>query len=104
MEEATSMVKVEAHPSSLKERGLKAKPPQIQNQGATEPIISMGPTVAQKSSKHKGIPLLNMITASENRWGDTPLHQRLQANFAWWTKNPPQEVVDIIREGIKPPW
>ena len=92
------------HPSSLKERGLKAKPPQIQNHGATEPIMSLGPTVAQKSPKDKGIPLLSMITASEKRWGDTPLHQRLQRNLSWWTKNAPQEVVDIIKEGIKPPW
>ena len=92
------------HPSSLKERGLKAKPPQIQNHGATEPIMSLGPTVAQKSLKDKGIPLLSMITASEKRWGDTPLHQRLQRNLSWWTKNAPQEVVDIIKEGIKPPW
>lgn len=105
MEEATSMEKGQAHhPSSLKERGLKAKPPQIQNHGATEPIMSLGPTVAQKSPKDKGIPLLCMITASEKRWGDTPLHQRLQRNLSWWTKNAPQEVVDIIKEGIKPPW
>ncbi len=70
------MEKDQAPPSSLKKRGWKARSPRIQNHGEKESIMSLGPTVAQKSPKHKGIPLLSMITASEKRWGDTLLHQR----------------------------
>jgi len=44
------------------------------------------------------------INSKEKRWGNTPLHQRLQKSLGWWSKHASKEVVDIIREGIKPPW
>jgi hypothetical protein len=44
------------------------------------------------------------INALEEKWGNTPLHQRLQKCIAWWEKNATPATFQLIREGIQPPW
>ena len=72
---------------------------------------ALGPTVAQleqrtlnHSFQSSSTCLKDLVLKEETWWGDTPLCQRLKVRLEWWTKNASHSVVDIIKNGIRPPW
>ncbi len=48
--------------------------------------------------------LSKMVEKVEEKWGDTPLPNRLQHSLQWWEKWVNPKIVTLIREGIRPQW
>ena len=82
-------VQVTALPSLSRVRPTVAQPKLASSPQFLRPII---PSIVDK------------INLRKQEWGNTPLCERLRGSLPFWQKHASSEVLQIIREGFKPPW
>jgi hypothetical protein len=68
------------------------------------PTVALSPQLPQASQVNPSSKLEDKILLVEKGWGNTPLFKRLQKSLPFWERYASKEVLQIIKEGIKPPW